>query len=304
LGELIRERLINRKEVYISTKTKSTTIEEIEKSIDNSLILLDTHYIDILFLHSGIDSVEDYETLKRNGVFDYLIDMTSDEDPLIDYIGISGHDLDAARMAIEDGFIHVIMVPHNILYRQFEDVFKLAVEKKIGIIPIKNFASGILVGGPNNVWGDDIIKYLMAFELNTPGINLVIPSVRSIRQLEQTWGLFMQGGYEVLPKSASEFFSDIEKFIRSRLGDDVCIHCHMCRPCEKFGWEMSQPGILRLLTYNKKFGIDTREQYKKYKYNAKHCLEEDCNCSYKCPMGINIPMELFAADVILSEEDE
>lgn len=274
IGELIKTRCIDRHKIYISTKTKATNRDELQKSIENSLKQLNTDYIDILWFHSYLDTLEQYETLLSSGLFAEV------DRKVVKYIGISGHDLEAARRAVEDGVVHAIMVPHNILYRDFETIIKKANMKGIGVVTMKNFASGLLLGGPENRFGDEIIKELLNYEL-IAGANLVIPSARSINQLKQIYKLFNEDYEDKNPDV-------IANYLKELLGDDVCVNCHMCRPCKIYGWSMSQPRILKLYKYFTKFNIPKAKiDYNTLKYNFNSCIEAECkHCdTITCPNG-------------------
>ncbi|MBZ4649279.1 aldo/keto reductase [Thermosipho sp. (in: thermotogales)] len=288
IGNLIKNNVIDRSKIYISTKTKDISVDGINKSISESCRQLNTDYIDILWLHSGIDSSVQYKMFKDNVL--YLKDLLN-----VKYIGISGHDYKAAEAAIKDNLVDAIMVPHNILYRDFEDLIKVAKFNSIGVVTFKNFASGILIGGPENRFGVEMIKDLMNFEIMNDFSDIIIPSVRSVEQLRQIVKLFKE-------EDDGTDYDLLERYLKMKLGK-VCVSCHKCRPCEKFGWEMSQPRILKLLTYYTRFHLkEAKEEYKKIKLNIKDCADAGCyNCFNECPQFIDIVQWMYNANTLMGE---
>lgn len=292
IGDLIKSGEINRNEIILSTKTKMKDRRKINWELSLSLGKLNTDYLDILFFHDGINSMEEYQTLKDSGIIECVKNK-----PFVRYIGISGHDIEAATAAINDGLINTIMVPHNIIYREFESVFELAEKKNVGVIPVKNLAGGVLTGGPKHSFGPGFIENILRFELFTKGVDFIIPSVRSIDQLEHTFFEYQNACSK--GKLSDDEIKLILNVIHRRV-DYICSDCQKCRPCKQFGWAMSQPNILRSLTYYANFSQKDKglELYRKQKLNFGDCPTE-CSCDTKCPLGLPIKALMRCAKITL-----
>lgn len=138
VGKAITESGINRKELVISTK-KSTwegmTEKDIRNSIDRSLKLLKTDYVDIYHLHAVIE--EDYDNMVKNAL-PVLQDLKNEGK--IRFIGITerfnpdpSHKM--LQRALQDDYWDVMMVGHNILNQSArEKVFSKTIEKNIGVL--------------------------------------------------------------------------------------------------------------------------------------------------------------------------
>ena len=281
----------DRKTFTICTKTKATTTEELMDSIFNSLDNLKVEYLDFLFGHSFIDSIE---TLNKH--LHILEKMKDLKRTILNRIGVSGHSVEAAMYVLDNNLVDCIMIPHSIMYTKFDKVIEKANKKKITVITMKNFGSGILLGGDN--WKDNEFKRKVSFHdiINfaiQSGADLIIPAARSISQLKMIITYYNHS--ELI---SDKHIKEVQESIINILGIDFCRSCNECRPCKKYGWAMSQSGILKALIYHNNFNKNMKEEYAKYKLNVNDCGECD-DCSQYCPFYIDIKEEMHAAHKIL-----
>lgn len=268
----------------VSTKTKATDSTQLSIDFHNSYKRLGV-MPNIYFAHSSIDDMETWNKCIDGEVFESMQMLKKYGD--IAQIGVSGHSLKACYEAINSGFVDVIMVPFSIAYQKFFPAMEAAKSKGIKVITMKNYASGILLGGPeDNIYKKDItLQDIMDFT-SFYG-DYIIPAPRDYKQLDQILDVY---------NSADELdiygWTDILDRIYKYLGINFCVFCNECRPCNIHGWMMSQPGILKSAIYHEKFGLDMKKTYEKYKLNALNC--KDCNnkCSERCPFGIDIKLEM------------
>jgi len=279
----------NRNDYTLMTKTKATNIAELENSFENSLKNLKTNRIDTLLGHSFID---DIETLNKSF---YVIEEMKilKEKGLINFVGVSGHSVEAARYVVENKLVDLIMIPHSIVYTRFDKVIKKANQQNVKVVTMKNFGSGILLGGNN--WKDNKFKENVSFHdiLNFSiysGADLIIPAARSIQQLDM-----IVSYYNHSEQISKKHIEEVRNSIEEVLGKDFCRFCNECRPCPKYGWMMSQPGILKSMLYHEKFNTDMKDAYSKYKLNINDCKDCDSECSKMCPFGINIKEKMLEA---------
>jgi aryl-alcohol dehydrogenase-like predicted oxidoreductase len=266
----------------ISTKTKAITYHQLKDDLKNSLETLKSAYIDYYFGHDFIDSVESWHSHSQT----LLALKFFKSRKLINKIGVSGNSTEAAVLAIDSGIVDCIMVPHSIMHRQFDNVISYAKMKKVQVITMKNFGSGILLGGNENRMDQKAsvsLQNIMNFSIHNSSSDIIIPAVRSVNQLDE-----LLHAYKYSFELSYEGTLQIEKRLTDFLGDDFCRFCNYCRPCDMHGWSMSQPGILKAYLYNDKFNIDMNETYQDYKLNATNCTNCDNLCSKRCPYGIDI----------------
>jgi predicted aldo/keto reductase-like oxidoreductase len=130
-----------RREVFLATKVAADTIEEAEGSLSNSLRLLKTDAVDLLYFHSlanrKIEGARDTE-----GVYHWLLKQK--QAGKCRFVGVSGHHLPRLFPSfLEHGDVDVLMTMINFVDHHtynFEDkVLPVARGQKMGIIAMKVF---------------------------------------------------------------------------------------------------------------------------------------------------------------------
>ena len=111
IGKAVKGR---RHDVFIATKTFPGTPEIIENNLDLSLKRLDTDYIDLYQFHG----INDKATLDRildpeNGL--YKVFEKAKKAGKIRHIGITSHQMDAAKAEVKTGQFETIMFPFNFI---------------------------------------------------------------------------------------------------------------------------------------------------------------------------------------------
>ena len=144
--------------VILSTKSAVRT-EKIYKDVQTSLKEMKVKKISIYHLHA-VNHFQDYEkVMGTGGAYGGL--KRARNEGLIDYIGITSHNLKVLERAIEDGYFDVIMACYSFLEPDAaEKVFPLAKARDIGILTMKPFSGGVIgEAGP-----------ALRFVLSTPGV--------------------------------------------------------------------------------------------------------------------------------------
>ena len=154
------------------------------------------------------------------------------DEGLIDYIGITSHNLKVLEKAIEDGYFDVIMACYSFLEPDAaEKVFPLAKARNIGILTMKPFSGGVIgEAGP-----------ALRFVLSTPGI-VPIPGSESLEKAERMGDL----------REKPALYQERSKILlRFKKGDDqqFCRRCNYCQPCSE---KISIQRILGLKTIVKR----------------------------------------------------
>ncbi len=142
-----------RQDVFLATKVWADTVEDAEKSLANSLRVLKTDYVDLLYFHNlGTRKVD--EAKGPDGVFTWL--GRQKELGKTRFVGLSGHNLSARfKPFIESGGADVLLIVLNFVDRfiyGFENrVLPLARKHNLGVIAMKVF--GGIQGGFRNYNG-------------------------------------------------------------------------------------------------------------------------------------------------------
>ena len=118
IGEAISQ---NRDKWYIQGHIGSTwqdgqyvrtrDMKYVKESFEDLLARLKTDYIDLGMIHF-VDSMEDWNNLQTNGFLDYVKELK--ERGIIRHIGLSSHNPDMAKVAVESGFVEMLLLLFDI----------------------------------------------------------------------------------------------------------------------------------------------------------------------------------------------
>jgi aryl-alcohol dehydrogenase-like predicted oxidoreductase len=179
-----------RKEVVLATKVWADTVGEAEKSFANSLKILRTEAVDILYLHS----LGNRKAAALDAVFAWLVGRR--KAGACRFIGISGHNLPGRFVPlIEAGECDVAMLNMNYVDRHiynFEGrVLPAARKRNVGVVAMKVF------GGPDpktGSWstrkskpmvGEERLELAIRYALSLPGVATANLGVMTEEQLRQ-----------------------------------------------------------------------------------------------------------------------
>lgn len=266
IGKAVKGR---RQDVIIATKTFPGTAEDVTKNLDLSLKRLQTDYIDLYQFH-GVNS----ETLKHvldpeNGI--YKVFEGFKKAGKIRHIGITAHQMDAAKEQIKTDKFETIMFPFNVITSEpAKELLPLCRKHDVGFIVMKPLAGGML----NNA--RIAFKYLLQF----PDV-VSIPGIEKASEIEEIYSF-----YENPEKMTAAEEAEMQQMIKE-LGNRFCRRCEYCQPCQQ-GIPISL--IMTFDTFVKRMPVarymnnpmiaDSVEK-------AKDCIE--CGeCETRCPFQLPI----------------
>ena len=256
------------KPVILSSKSHVKT-EKICDEVHISLRQMKVKKIHIYHLHA-VSTFKDYEkVMGPRGAYEGLKRMR--DEGLIDYIGISSHNLDVLERALEDGYFDVIMACYSFLEPDAaKKIFPLAKAKDVGIITMKPFSGGVIEeAGP-------ALKFVLA----TPDL-VPIPGSETLEKAKENWEIFMKGG------SLTRKDKERIETLRKEWDQQFCRRCDYCQPCSE---KISIQQMLGLKSIIKRFGSQAQE----FDWviglieKARSCSE--CgDCLSRCPYQLPIP---------------
>ena len=254
-----------RKNIIISTKTMSTSVEGFWKDLETSLALLKTDYIDIYQFHNP-----DFCPKPGDGSGLYEAMTEAREKGLIRFIGFTNHRLALAREAVLSGLYDTLQFPFSYLASKAEEeLVTLCHEKDVGFICMKALAGGLITRS------DVAYAYLAQFP--------VVPIWGIQRESELDEFLSYNQDPPVLTPEISAY---IEKE-RAELAGDFCRGCGYCMPCP-VGIEINNCARMSLLLRRSPTAghLSPMGQEKMKKI-------EDCigcgQCKSRCPYGLDTP---------------
>ena len=267
-----------RDQIYIATKTMSTTVEGFWKDLETSLGLLKTDHVDIYQFHNpsfcpkpgdGTGLYEAMEEAKAQGK--------------IRHISITNHRLSVAMEAIESGLYETLQFPFCYLATEKDiEIVKACKERDMGFIAMKSLSGGLITSAA--------AAYAFADQYDNV---LPIWGKKKEKELEEFLGFI-----DNPPAMTSQIRELIDKD-RDMLSGSFCRGCGYCMPCP-VGIEINNCARMSLLLRRSPSSNHLSPAGQEKMMKIKDCLH--CNkCMSHCPYGLNTP-ELLARNLKDYEE--
>ena len=259
--------------------------ETIRKTFLWELETLNTDYVDFGFLHC-VDEDEDFDTLLRIGVLDYLKELKAKG--TVRHIGFSSHTPSVANRILDTGLVDMMMFSINPAY-DFEqgdeygigsvkerfDLFRRCEAEGVGISVMKPFFAGQLLTAEQSPFGVALThSQCLQYAIDRPGVLVAVPGVQTMAHLDQLLRFLTATEEE-------KDYSVIAGFTAQTI-TGTCVYCNHCQPC---------PAGIDIGLVNKYYDLalagDTiaANHYTKLSVKADACLQ--CgHCSSRCPFGV------------------
>jgi predicted aldo/keto reductase-like oxidoreductase len=219
-------------------------------------------------------------------------------DGRVGFIGLSSHDADIARMAVESGLIDVLMFPVNI-YQHPGDPARAALlstcaKHKVGVIAMKPYHGGRLLrteGHPTGITPVQCLHYVLSQPVAT-----IVPGARNISEMSEALGYLHASDEE-------KQFASLHEDLKDRLHGQ-CVDCKHCLPCPQ---DIDIPLVINNLDYVEFYGgsrVFVQNSWKTYgslPAKASECTECEV-CLERCPYEVDIigkmhrAVEVFETD--------
>lgn len=199
-----------RENIFISTKTMATTVEEFWKDLEMSLKMLKTDYIDIYQFHNP-----SFCPKPNDGTGLYEAMLEAKAQGKIKFIGLTNHGIKVAKEAAESGLYDTLQFPFSYLASELEEeLVELCQQKDIGFICMKALSGGLITRS------DAAYAYLAQFENVLP-----IWGVQKEKELDE---------FIAYQDNPPKLTGDIQSLIdhdREELAGNFCRGCGYCMPC-------------------------------------------------------------------------
>jgi aryl-alcohol dehydrogenase-like predicted oxidoreductase len=167
LGRALKGR---RDKVFLATKTLPRGRDAALRELETSLGRLGTDRVDLWQFHA-LGSTRDTDQILRDGDGALAAGLEARRKGLVRFLGITGHaDPDVFVDALARHDFDTLLVPLNCIdphHRSFEEkALPKAVEKRTGVIAMKVFCSGRLVG-KGIVSAEDCLRYTYGLRIST-----------------------------------------------------------------------------------------------------------------------------------------
>ena len=266
LGAAFGDGWLDRKQVYIATKTAATTPEDFWKDLETSLTLLKTDYIDVYQFHNLSRC---FRPGDGTGMYECMLEAK--EQGKICHIGATAHKIGVAREVAESGLYETLQYPMSYLAEDKEvELVKLCQQNNLGFICMKGLAGGLITNA----------RAAMAFVNQFEGL-VPIWGIQREKELDD-WLSFMDET-PVLDEELKAFIAAE----RSALMGSFCRGCGYCMPCT-VGIVINQCNRMSLMIRRapSEAWLNGYWQGEMAKIDA--CI--DCRqCVSKCPYELDIP---------------
>lgn len=254
-----------RKNIVISTKAMTTTVEGFWEQLNESLRRLQTDYIDIYQFHNPAFCPKPGD---GSGLYEAMLEAK--EKGMIRHIGITNHRLTVAEEAVKSGLYETLQFPFSYLASEKEEALvHLCEEYDVGFICMKALAGGLI----NH--SDVAYAYLAQFPAAP------IWGIQKESELDE----FLSYN-DTPPELTEERKAYIEKE-RSELAGEFCRGCGYCMPCP-VGIEINTCARMSLLLRRSPSAGHLSENGQAMMKKIENCL--NCGkCKSNCPYGLDTP---------------
>ncbi len=282
-----------RDKVFVATKNnyKGKSADEWQEYLDQSLVRLDTDYIDFYHLHALRWDVYRRQLGPGKPIEQF---KKAREEGLIRHMCFSSHDKqEGIKKLIDTGVFDGMLVQYNLLDRRNEEAIAYAHEKGMGVAIMGPVGGGRLAAPSERVcnmvggaWSTPEIA--LRFVLANPNVTLALSGMNTMKMVEENTATASREE----PLSSEERQGVLEALGETqRLLELYCTGCGYCMPCPN---NVDIPGNFNLMNYFRVWGLEkyARERYKRMEKNKKRRWAEACvecgECEPKCPQNIPI----------------
>ena len=255
-----------RENIYISTKTMATTVEDFWKDLDMSLKMLKTDYIDIYQFHNP-----SFCPKSNDGTGLYEAMLEAKQQGKIHFIGITNHGINVAKEALESGLYDTLQFPFSYLASEKEEALVRSCEENdIGFICMKALSGGLISRS------DAAYAYINEYANALP-----IWGIQKESELDE----FIS--YQDQPPVMNDEIKAIIAHDQKELAGHFCRGCGYCMPCPQ-GIIINQCARMSLMLRRAPAAGWLSEKWQAEMKKIENCIH--CGqCMRHCPYELNTP---------------
>ena len=266
LGLAFGDGYLKREDIYIATKTTSTTPERFREDLDTSLAKLRTSYIDVYQFHMA---AQVWRPGDGTGMYEAMLEAK--EAGKIRHIGITAHKIGVAEEAVESGLYETLQFPFSYLAGEREvRLVKLCQHSDVGFVCMKGLAGGLITNS----------RAAMAFLTQHPWA-LPIWGIQRMAELEE-WLAFI----DEMPVYDEEVAAFVEAE-RAELVGEFCRGCGYCMPCP-MGIQINNCARMSLMLRRAPSEAWLNDHWQEEMAKIPNCIR--CyRCARHCPYSLDTP---------------
>ena len=290
---------------YVRTRDMKYVVPAFE----DILRRMKTDYIDLGMIHY-VDAKEDWDNCMKTDFIKFVHKLH--DEGVIKHIGLSTHNPRIGKLAVETGFIDMIMFSINpafdmrpatesvdALFGGYDkdysgidperaEFYRLCEEKAVGITVMKGFFGGALLDEKRSPFGVAFTpKQCIHYALTRPGVSSVLCGYDTREQVDEAVA------YETAEDDEKDYASVIASApMHSYMGQ--CTYCGHCKPC---------PMDIDIAMVNKFYDLATAQstvpESVKAHYEALGITASSCvgcqSCESRCPFGVKVAERMAKA---------
>ena len=284
----------------------------VRPAFEDLLQRLRTDYIDLGMIHY-IDSMEDWNTAMNGPFIEYVHELH--EKGVIRHIGLSTHNPQIGKLAVQTGFIEMILFSINPafdmrpatedldqMFGGYDDarfsgidpdraeLYRMCEEKNVGITVMKGFFGGRLFDKAQSPFGVTFTpSQLIHYSLTRPGVASILCGFDTPEQVDAALA------YETATAEEKDYASVLASApLHSYRGQ--CTYCGHCKPCPMEIDIAMVNKLYDLAAAQKEVPQSVAAHYRALAHTASECI--GCRgCEERCPFGVEVAdrMERTAA---------
>ena len=290
---------------YVRTRDMKYVVPAFEDILKR----MKTDYIDLGMIHY-VDAKEDWDNCMKTDFIKFVHKLH--DEGVIKHIGLSTHNPRIGKLAVETGFIDMIMFSINpafdmrpatesvdALFGGYDkdysgidperaEFYRLCEEKEVGITVMKGFFGGALLDEKRSPFGVAFTpKQCIHYALTRPGVSSVLCGYDTKEQVDEAVA------YETAKDDEKDYASVIASApMHSYTGQ--CTYCGHCKPC---------PMDIDIAMVNKFYDLAITQpmvpESVKAHYEALGITASSCvgcqSCESRCPFGVKIAERMAKA---------
>ena len=290
---------------YVRTRDMKYVVPAFEDILKR----MKTDYIDLGMIHY-VDAKEDWDKCMKTDFIKFVHKLH--DEGVIKHIGLSTHNPRIGKLAVETGFIDMIMFSINPAFdmrpatesidalfggydKEYSGIdperaefYRLCEEKEVGITVMKGFFGGALLDEKRSPFGVAFTpKQCIHYALTRPGVSSVLCGYDTKGQVDEAVA------YETAEDDEKDYASVIASApMHSYMGQ--CTYCGHCKPC---------PMDIDIAMVNKFYDLATTQptvpESVKAHYEALGITAASCvgcqSCESRCPFGVKIAERMAKA---------
>lgn len=283
---------------YVRTRD----LKYVRPAFEDLLTRLNTDYIDLGMIHY-IDSVDEWNKVMSGDFIRYVHELH--EKGKIRHIGLSTHNPVIGKLAVQTGFIEMILFSINpafdmrpatedldTMWGGYDDkyagidperaeFYRMCEENNVGLTVMKGFFGGALLDKERSPFGVAFTPVqLIHYALTRPGVASILCGYDTKEQVDAAVS------YENATDDEKDYASVIAAApLHSYKGQ--CTYCGHCKPCP-VGIDIAMVNKLYdLASLQETVPESVREHYKALEHTASECI--GCKgCESRCPFEVKI----------------